>query len=197
MRIIQWYSNSSATIISYSLIDIRNYSKNKSIIIIYYFYVFNNLLELINLPIIARLYFLCYFMIRFINFNETCTTCDNQSKSIDLIYKLFIILKGIAMLYLVSAILIALVFVISFIIVRKIANQHAEKLVTRICAVGFVLQIIVNWLFLGAGMVHNPFAEQASVEQTSIAFLILCLVSIFCYGSLLLILYKAHEFYHD
>lgn len=100
------------------------------------------------------------------------------------------------MIYGISTILIAIVFAIGFIIIRK-KPVGSEKMVTYLSTIGFLVQIAINWLFLGDGMAHNPFADAVPVEQTAIAFLVLCLVSIFCYAALLMVFYKIHEFYHE
>lgn len=100
------------------------------------------------------------------------------------------------MIYAISAVLFAVVFAIGFIIIRK-KPSSSEKASAIISAVGFLVQIAINWLFLGTGMVHNPLAKSVPVEQTAIAFLVLCLVSIFCYAALLMVFYKIHEFYHE
>ena len=98
--------------------------------------------------------------------------------------------------YLISLVLFALIALIGLLIVRR-GGSSIERIVTRIAVAGFLVQILINWLFLGSGAVHNPLADGAVVEQTAISFLILCLLSIFCYSALLMIFYKAHEFYNE
>lgn len=100
------------------------------------------------------------------------------------------------LLYVISAAVFAVVFLAGFVLIRK-NPTWIEKAVIQLSLVGFFIQIAINWLFLGKGMVYNPFVENTTLTQTSVHFLILCLISIFCYCSLMMILYKAHEFYNE
>lgn len=99
------------------------------------------------------------------------------------------------LIYQISLAIFVLIGILGFVVIRS-NPTWVERAVTQITLLGFLAQIAVNWLFLGSGMVYNPFAE-AVLGRTSITFLVFCLVSIFCYASLLMIFYKAHEFYHE
>lgn len=96
------------------------------------------------------------------------------------------------MFYLVSAIILLVIFASGFLIVR-IRPNLVDKAVTKIVALGFFFQVAVNWLFWGnlADLLMTLSADKASVK-----FLFLCLISIFVYAGALALLYKAHDFYN-
>lgn len=101
-----------------------------------------------------------------------------------------------SMLYIISILISSIVFISGLIVIHKkphLANQILGKLVFFGC----VLQILTNWLFWGEGTSFNPFAVIISTDKSYIRFMILCLVSIFCYSSALALLYKAHDFYNN
>ncbi|MFB6349399.1 hypothetical protein [Moraxella marmotae] len=100
------------------------------------------------------------------------------------------------MIYAISVAIFLLILLIGLYLIRR-QGSSSEKVVTRLCVIGFICQIIINWLFWGDGIIYNPFANGASLEKTGLVFLVLCLISIFCYSALLLILYKANEFYNE
>ena len=97
------------------------------------------------------------------------------------------------MLYLISAIIITIIFASGFAVVR-LRPTLVDKVVTKIVFLGFAFQIAINWLFWGGA--NTPFAVQATVDNASVNFLFLCLVSIFAYAGILALLYKAHDFYN-
>ena len=97
------------------------------------------------------------------------------------------------MLYLISAVIAFIIFASGFAVVR-LHPALVDKVVTKIVFVGFVFQIIANWLFWGGA--DTSFAVQATVDKASVNFLFLCLVSIFAYAGMLAVLFKAHDFYN-
>lgn len=158
--------------ISYSLIDMRNYSKNITIIIIYNFYQINNDMECncISWSIVIFMLCLCKYSVNW------------RSLTV--------------LIYAVSTLLFVLVFVCGYLIIRT-RPTWAEKSSVMLSALGFVCQIGINWIFCGNGRIYNPYALSVTTEKSMILFLFLCLVSIFCYSALLMVFYKAYEFYHE
>ena len=101
------------------------------------------------------------------------------------------------MVYIISLVVYAVVFGAGMYIVKKHPRQ-IEKLITKLCFVGFVLQLMINYLFWGHQAVKlNPLATVISSERSSINLMFLALVSIFCYASLLVVLFKAKDFYEE
>lgn len=98
-------------------------------------------------------------------------------------------------IYGISILMFVLILITGLIIVRR-AGIRSEKAITRLCIVGFLCQILINWMFWGNGAIYNPFVH-AVADKSSLTFLVLCLISIFCYSALLLLLYKANEFYNE
>ena len=99
------------------------------------------------------------------------------------------------MLIAISLAIVLVIFGAGAAMVRK-RPKLAEKTVGKLVFVGFVFQMLANWLFWGKGVAFNPFAGATSADQSAMTFLFLCLVSIFCYASLLVILLKMHDFYN-
>lgn len=100
------------------------------------------------------------------------------------------------MVYLISFVIYAIVFGVGFFLV-KTNSSKVERLLGWICFVGLLLQVLVNYLFWGSAASFNPLATLISSERSAVNLMFLALVSIFCYAGLLVILYKAHDFYHD
>ena len=98
-------------------------------------------------------------------------------------------------IYAISIAMFLLILVIGLFIVRR-TGIRSERVITILCVVGFLCQILINWMFWGDGSIYNPFAH-AVADQSSLTFLVLCLISIFCYSALLMLLYKANEFYNE
>ncbi len=100
------------------------------------------------------------------------------------------------MLYAISFMIYVVVFGIGFYLVRM-KTPHMEKLLGRICFMGLILQILVNYLFWGRASSFNPLAVVISPERSAVNLMLLALVAIFCYASLLVVLYKANDFYNE
>lgn len=100
------------------------------------------------------------------------------------------------LIYILSFVLFVVALGLGYISVRKFPKR-AERTIGRIVFVAFVCQILVNWLFWSKGVAYNPWAGDVSAGHGSLNFLVLCLVSIFCYSGLLTILLKAHDFYNE
>ncbi|OAU94574.1 MULTISPECIES: hypothetical protein [Moraxella] len=100
------------------------------------------------------------------------------------------------LIYFVSAVIFFFILSVGLYITRR-HGVRSEKVIVRLCLIGFLCQILINWLFWGDGVIYNPFSATGSVDRTGLTFLVLCLISIFCYASLLMLLYKANDFYNE
>lgn len=101
------------------------------------------------------------------------------------------------MIYIFSLIIFVIVFGAGFYIIKK-NPAKVEHLVGRICFLGLAMQLFVNYLFWGSrASAFNPLALVISPERSAVNLMFLALISIFCYAGLLVILYKAHDFYND
>lgn len=100
------------------------------------------------------------------------------------------------MIYLISLVIYVIVFGAGLYLV-KTQPQKVERSVGKICLVGLILQLFVNYLFWGQVATFNPLATVVSTERSAINLMFLALISIFCYASLLVALFKANDFYHE
>lgn len=97
--------------------------------------------------------------------------------------------------YIISFIIYAIVFLVGMFFIHKKPNI-AEKAIHKISITGFALQLLINWAFWGDLSAFNPIAPIASMERSALNFMFLCLISIFCYASLFVLLLKSNEYYH-
>ncbi|MDO5652110.1 MAG: hypothetical protein Q4G13_08280 [Moraxella sp.] len=100
------------------------------------------------------------------------------------------------MIYGISFVVYAGVFGAGLYIVKRLPTQ-AEKLITKLTFVGFMLQVAINYIFWGNPSAFFAGDPLASSERLAVNFMFLCLISIFCYASLLVILFKARDYYHE
>ena len=100
------------------------------------------------------------------------------------------------MIYLISLVVYAIILAAGMYIVRKHSHQ-VERLLGRICPVGFVLQLLVNYVFWGQAASFNPLSGFVSPERSAVNLMYLALISIFCYAALLALLFKANDFYNE
>lgn len=100
------------------------------------------------------------------------------------------------MVYVLSLIVYLLILGAGIYIIKK-NPKGVEKYTTKIALIGFLVQVFINWASLG----NVPFMPQMAVlgksQNGSLDFMLLSLVSIFCYASLLVIFYKAYDYYKD
>lgn len=100
------------------------------------------------------------------------------------------------MIYILSLIIYVIILGIGIYLIRN-NPKKAERSATTTALTGFIIQIFINWASLG----NIPAMPQIGIfdegQQGSLDFLILSLISIFCYGALLVILYKANDYYHE
>lgn len=101
------------------------------------------------------------------------------------------------MIYLFSFLIYAMVFGVGFYLIRC-NPATVERLVGWLCFIGLILQLFVNYLFWGSmAGTFNPLAVMISPERSAVSLMFLALISIFCYASLLVILFKANDFYNE
>lgn len=100
------------------------------------------------------------------------------------------------MIYLISLVVYVAVFAAGFYVVKK-HPQRVERLLGRLCFLGLMMQLLVNYLFWGSAATFNPLATLVSADRSSVNLMYLALISIFCYASLLVVLFKANDFYNE
>lgn len=100
------------------------------------------------------------------------------------------------MVYLISLVIYVVVFGACMRII-KTQPDRVEGFITKICFVGFCLQLMINYLFWGNANAFGILSQVVSIERSSMNLLFLCLTSIFCYGSLMVLLFKANDFYNE
>lgn len=106
------------------------------------------------------------------------------------------VLIGGVMIYLLSLVVYVVVFMACMYII-KTQPDKVEKLITKICFVGFCSQLMINYLFWGNISAFGIISQVVSIERSAINLMFLCLTSIFCYASLLALLFKANDFYNE
>lgn len=100
------------------------------------------------------------------------------------------------LIYIISFVVFVIALGLGYISVRKFPKR-AERIIGRIVFISFACQILINWFFWSTGVVYNPWVDDAVAGHGSLQFLVLCLVSIFCYSALFTLLLKAHDFYNE
>ena len=100
------------------------------------------------------------------------------------------------MIYVISFVVYAIVFMAGFYVVKK-QPKRADKTVARLCLVGFTLQLMINYVFWGNIIAFSPISAYVSVERSAVHLMFLALIAIFFYAALLVVLFKAHDFYHE
>lgn len=100
------------------------------------------------------------------------------------------------MVYVLSLIVYLLILGAGIYVIKK-TPKKVEKYAAKIALMGFAVQVFINWASLG----NLPFMPQmGNLDQgqyDSLDLMMLSLVSIFCYGAMLVIFYKAYDYYHD
>lgn len=98
------------------------------------------------------------------------------------------------MVYVVSFIIYVIILGIGVAIAKK--AQKIELYGVVVSMVGFAIQVFINWAALG-NIPSMPQISNFSVTQHGLLdLIILSMVSVFCYAALLVIIYKAHDYYH-
>lgn len=100
------------------------------------------------------------------------------------------------MVYVLSLVVYLFILGIGVYLIKQ--NPHkAEVYAISIALIGFFIQIFINWASLG----NVPTMPQIGIfgegQHSSLDFLLLSLVSIFCYAALLVVFYKTNDYYHE
>lgn len=100
------------------------------------------------------------------------------------------------MVYVLSFVVYVCILGLGVTLIKKNALQ-TERSAAKIAFVGFCIQIFINWSSLG----NVPAMPQMTAfnvgKHPYLDFMILALISIFCYASILVIFYKTHDYYHE
>lgn len=100
------------------------------------------------------------------------------------------------MVYVLSLVVYLLILAAGIYIIKK-SPKRVERYAAKIALIGFFVQMFINWASLG----NLPFMPQIDIlakgQHGSLDFMLLSLVSIFCYAALLVIFYKAYDYYQN
>lgn len=99
------------------------------------------------------------------------------------------------MVYVLSLIIYLLILGAGVYIIKK-NPKKVEKYAAKIALMGFAVQVFINWASLG-NLPFMPQISNAKEQYDSLDLMMLSLVSIFCYGAMLVIFYKAYDYYHS
>lgn len=99
------------------------------------------------------------------------------------------------MIYLLSFVVYLIVFAIGiyFIVIQ---SQKTTNITHVVCLVGFVIQVLINYLFWGNVSAFGFLSSIINNERTLTNLLILCIISVFCYGLLDVVFVKLNDYYH-
>lgn len=97
------------------------------------------------------------------------------------------------MVYVLSFIVYMIIFSIGVAVAKK--AQKIELVGAAISMVGFFIQVFINWASLG-NIPSMPQIGNFNITQHGLLdLIILSMISVFCYAGLLVIIYKAHDYY--
>lgn len=99
------------------------------------------------------------------------------------------------MVYLLSSIVYIIVLGLGIMIIQKIPKNY-ERYIIILAVLGFLIQLFINWSSLGNLPVMPQLTNFNRSNDVSFELMILMLISIFCYASLLVIFFKAHDYYY-
>lgn len=100
------------------------------------------------------------------------------------------------LVYVISFIIYAIIFMLGMFFIYK-RRDILEGFIQKIVAVGFLLQMLINWLFWGNASAFKFIPMIANMERNALNFMLLSLISIFCYSALFVFLIKANEYYQE
>ncbi|OPH39713.1 hypothetical protein [Moraxella equi] len=100
------------------------------------------------------------------------------------------------MIYLVSFIVYLIVFAIGVYFIA-IHSKKATAITHGVCAVGFVIQLLINYLFWGNVSAFGFLSNIINNERTLTNLLILFVTSVVCYGLLFVVFAKLNDYYHE
>lgn len=99
------------------------------------------------------------------------------------------------MVYLVSLVVYILIFVVGMKFAKSFDNTKSR--IIMICLVGFCLQIFINYVFWGNSDAFGVLSQFVKIERDMTNFILLCITSIVCYGSLLTVLFLINNLYDE
>ncbi|WP_066805162.1 hypothetical protein [Moraxella oblonga] len=100
------------------------------------------------------------------------------------------------MVYIVSLIIYVLIFVVGMYFIKS-QTDSAKASIIKANLVGFCIQILINYAFWGNPDAFGILSQFVNIERDTTNFILLCLTSVFCYGSLLALLFMADNLYHE
>lgn len=99
------------------------------------------------------------------------------------------------MVYVLSFIVYMIILGIGVAVAKK--AQKIELAGVTVSMVGFLIQVFINWASLG-NIPSMPQISNFNITQHGLLdLIILSMISVFCYAGLLVIIYKAHDYYHQ
>lgn len=107
--------------------------------------------------------------------------------------RIFVVKEQI-MVYLVSFVVYMAILGFGIIIIQK-SLIHYERHIIKLTLFGFAIQLFINWSSLGNLSAMPQLTLLNRANNSNIELMILTLISIFCYASLLVIFFKAHDYY--
>lgn len=97
------------------------------------------------------------------------------------------------MVYLLSFIIYAIIFIIGAYLILK-NSPNLEFRIAVLILIGFFIQVFIDWASLG-NITSLPQITVFGTAHGYLEFLILTLVSVFCYAALLVALYQVYRYH--
>nr|WP_315041568.1 hypothetical protein [uncultured Moraxella sp.] len=97
------------------------------------------------------------------------------------------------MIFAISLLAYLIIFAIGLYIVYQ-KPTLVDKDIEKVAFVGFIVQILINLTLWRQPKAFVPFMPLQSMEKSAVNFMGLCLISVFCYASLLVLFYKTHDY---
>lgn len=98
------------------------------------------------------------------------------------------------MVYVLSFIIYVIILGIGVAIAKKVKRIELQG--ALITLIGFVIQVFINWASLGNIPAMPQISNFNITQHALLDLIILSMVSVFCYGALLVIIYKAHDYFN-
>lgn len=99
------------------------------------------------------------------------------------------------MVYLISFVIYMIVLGVGIFVIQK-TPKNFERHIIKLALLGFAIQLFINWASLGNLPVLPQLERLNRADNATFELMILSLISIFCYASMLVIFFKAHDYYH-
>lgn len=97
------------------------------------------------------------------------------------------------MVYVLSFIVYMIILSIGVAVAKK--AQKIELAGAAVSMIGFLIQVFINWASLGNIPSMPQIANFNITNHGLLDLIILSMVSVFCYAALLVVIYKAHDYY--